>query len=106
MKSAIDATSKFSGEKVLVLGSMGELGKDSKKMHEEIGAYVRQSNIHQLLTIGEDARRYKGNHFEDLESIYEVLQKNHKGSTILIKGSRMMRLNELVDILVNTTNSS
>ena len=106
MKSAIDAISNFSGEKVLVLGSMGELGKDSKKMHEEIGAYARQSNIHQLLTIGEDARKYKGNHFEDLESIYEVLQKNHKGSTILIKGSRMMRLNELVDILVNTTNSS
>ena len=37
MKSAIDAISNFSGEKVLVLGSMGELGKDSKKMHEEIG---------------------------------------------------------------------
>ena len=106
MKSAIDAISNFSGEKVLVLGSMGELGKDSKKMHQEIGAYARQSNIHQLLTIGEDAKEYKGNHFDDINSIYEALQNNHKGSTILIKGSRMMGMNELVDIIVNTTNSS
>ncbi len=105
MKSAIDAISNFSGEKVLVLGSMGELGKDSKKMHQEIGAYARQSNIHQLLTIGEDAKEYQGVHYDDIASICEAIKNNHKGSTILIKGSRMMGLNELVDILANTANS-
>ena len=106
MKAAIDAISNFSGDKVLVLGSMGELGKDSKKLHQEIGEYVRHSNVHHLLTIGEDAKEYQGIQFEDISSIYEVIKKNHKGSTILIKGSRMMRLNELVDVLVNTSNSS
>ena len=106
MKAAIDAISNFSGDKVLVLGSMGELGKDSKKLHQEIGEYARQLNIHQLLTIGEDAKEYQGTQFEDISSIYEAIKNNHKGSTILIKGSRMMRLNELVDILVNTSNSS
>ena len=106
MKAAIDAISNFSGEKVLVLGSMGELGKDSKKLHQEIGKYVRNSNVHHLLTIGEDAKEYQGIQFEDISSIYEAIKKNHKGSTILIKGSRMMRLNELVDVLVNTSNSS
>ena len=106
MKAAIDTLSNFSGEKILVLGSMGELGEDSKKLHQEIGQYVRQSNIDYLLTIGEDAKEYQGIHFEDINSIYESLQNKLKSSTILVKGSRMMRLNELVDKLVNTTNSS
>jgi|TARA_B100000959_G_scaffold37959_1_gene36756 UDP-N-acetylmuramoyl-tripeptide--D-alanyl-D-alanine ligase len=106
MKAAIDSIVNFSGEKVLVLGSMGELGIDSKKLHQEIGDYARQSNINHLLTIGEDAKEYQGKQFEDITSIYDAIQNNHQGSTILIKGSRMMRLNELVDNLVNSENSS
>jgi len=106
MKAAIDTLSNFSGKKILVLGSMGELGEDSKKLHQEIGQYVRQSNIDHLLTIGEDAKEYQGTHFDDINSIYESLHNNLQSSTILVKGSRMMRLNELVDKLVNTTNSS
>ena len=106
MKAAIDTLSNFSGKKILVLGSMGELGEDSKKLHREIGQYVRQSNIDHLLTIGEDAKEYQGTHFDDINSIYESLHNNLQSSTILVKGSRMMRLNELVDKLVNTTNSS
>ena len=106
MKAAIDCIGNFSGEKVLVLGSMGELGMDSKKLHQEIGDYVRQSKIDHLLTIGEDAKEYRGQQFEDINSIFKSIQTNHQGSTILIKGSRMMRLNELVDNLVNSENSS
>ena len=106
MKAAIDCIGNFTGEKVLVLGSMGELGIDSKKLHQEIGDYVRQSKIDHLLTIGEDAKEYQGQQFEDINSIFKSIQTNHQGSTILIKGSRMMRLNELVDNLVNSENSS
>ena len=105
MKAAIDTISRFSGEKILVLGSMAELGKNSKKLHQEIGDYARQANIDHLFTIGDDATYYKGEHFEDMNSIFDTLNKNHKGSTILIKGSRMMKLNELVDIFLNTLNS-
>ena len=105
MKAAIDTISHFSGEKILVLGSMAELGKDSIKLHQEIGDYARQANIDYLFTIGNDAKYFKGQHYEDIDSVFDELNKNHKGSTILIKGSRMMKLNELVDIFVNTSNS-
>ena len=105
MKAAIDTISRFSGEKILVLGSMAELGENSKKLHQEIGDYARQANIDHLFTIGDNATYYKGEHFEDINSVFDILNKNHKGSTILIKGSRMMKLNELVDIFVNTSNS-
>jgi UDP-N-acetylmuramoyl-tripeptide--D-alanyl-D-alanine ligase len=106
MKVAIDSLKQFSGKKVLVLGSMAELGKDSKKLHQEIGDYAREQNIDNLLTIGQEAQYFKGSHFENIESIFNEINNKYKGATILIKGSRMMELNKLVDILINTSNSS
>ena len=55
MKAAIDSLKQFSGKKVLVLGAMAELGKDSKKLHQQIGDYAREQNIDNLLTIGQEA---------------------------------------------------
>jgi UDP-N-acetylmuramoyl-tripeptide--D-alanyl-D-alanine ligase len=106
MKAAIDSLKQFSGKKVLVLGVMAELGKDSNKLHQQIGDYARKQNIDNLLTIGKEAQYYKGSHFDNIESIFKEIKNKYKGATILIKGSRMMELNKLVDILINTSNSS
>ena len=106
MKAAIDSLKQFSGKKVLVLGTMAELGKDSSRLHQEIGDYARKQNIDSLITIGQEAQYSKGNHFDDIESIFNEIDSLHKGATILIKGSRKMELNKLVDILINTSNSS
>ena len=105
MKAAIDTIKKFPGKKIAVLGSMDELGKDSIKLHQEIGEYAKNSGIEKLFSIGEDAKHYKGDHFKDVESIVNILSKKHQKSVILVKGSRMMELNKLVDILVNSQNS-
>jgi UDP-N-acetylmuramoyl-tripeptide--D-alanyl-D-alanine ligase len=59
-----------------------------------------------ILTIGEDAKYFKGDHFNSIDSILNEIKNKHKGATILIKGSRMMELNKLVDILRNTSNSA
>ena len=106
VKAAIDSLKQFSGKKVLVLGAMAELGKDSSKLHQEIGDYAREQNIDSLITIGKEAQYYKGSHFDNIESIFNEIESHHKGATILIKGSREMELNKLVDILINTSNSS
>ena len=105
MKAAIDTIKNFPGKKIAVLGSMDELGKDSIKLHQEIGEYAKNSGIEKLYSIGEDAKHYKGDHFQDVESIVNILSKKHQKSVILVKGSRMMELNKLVDILVNSQNS-
>lgn len=105
MKAAIDTIKKFPGKKIAVLGSMDELGKDSIKLHQEIGEYAKNSGIEKLFSIGEDAKHYQGDHFKDVESIVNTLSKKHQKSVILVKGSRMMELNKLVDILVNSQNS-
>ena len=106
MKAAIDSLKQFSGKKVLVLGTMAELGKDSSRLHQEIGDYARKQNIDSLITIGQEAQYFKGSHFDDIESIFNEINNYHKGATVLIKGSRKMELNKLVDILINTSNSS
>ena len=106
VKAANDSLKQFSGKKVLVLGTMAELGKDSSKLHQEIGDYAREQNIDSLITIGQEAQCFKGSHFDDIESIFNEINNYHKGATVLIKGSRKMELNKLVDILINTSNSS
>jgi UDP-N-acetylmuramoyl-tripeptide--D-alanyl-D-alanine ligase len=106
MKAAIDTLQSFSGEKIAVLGSMAELGTNSIELHQEIGDYAGQARLDKLYTIGEDSKHYNGELFSDIESIYNQLKKYHLGATILIKGSRMMKLDELVNILSKTSISS
>ena len=106
MKAAIDTLQSFSGEKIAVLGSMAELGANSRVLHQEIGEYASQAGLDKLYTIGKDSKHYNGELFSDIESLYNQLNECHLGATILIKGSRMMKLDELVDILSKTSISS
>ena len=106
MKAAIDTLKTFSGEKIAVLGSMGELGANSMQLHQEIGEYANQAGLDKLYTIGKDSKHYNGELFHNIESLYIKLNECHLGATILIKGSRMMKLDELVDILLKTSISS
>jgi len=99
MKVAIDTLQTFKGKKIAVLGSMAELGESSERLHQEVGDYARQTNLDFIFTIGKDAKHYQGQNFPDIESLYRHLRTNHLGATILIKGSRMMELDRLVDII-------
>ena len=106
MKAAIDTLKTFSGEKIAVLGSMAELGNNSRALHQEIGEYANQAGLDKLYTIGEHSKHYNGDLFPDIESLYNQLNECHSGATILIKGSRMMKLDELVDILSKSSISA
>lgn len=106
MKAAIDTLAANEGETIAVLGSMVELGDESNELHQEIGAYLKASSVTQVCTIGSDAKHYQGNQFDDIESIYQHLCKYHQGATILIKGSRSMQLDKLVNLFTKTANSA
>jgi UDP-N-acetylmuramoyl-tripeptide--D-alanyl-D-alanine ligase len=99
MKVAIDALQTFKGKKIAVLGSMAELGENSEQLHQEVGDYARQADLDFIFSIGKDAKHYQGQNFTDIESLYRRLRTYHSGATILIKGSRMMELDRLVDII-------
>lgn len=106
MKAAIDVLAKLTGEKILVLGDMGELGADAKKMHVEIGAYAKSAGLTKLYCLGELSAEMVGGfgagaeHFDSPEAIArEVLPQLNSNSTVLVKGSRFMRMERVVDLL-------
>lgn len=98
MKAAIKTLSKRNEEKVAVLGSMAELGGHSKKLHLEIANYLKKHSITNVYTIGAEAKNYNGKHFDNIESLFKTLCIKHMGAIILIKGSRIMQLDRLVDL--------
>jgi UDP-N-acetylmuramoyl-tripeptide--D-alanyl-D-alanine ligase len=91
------------GKKILVLGDMGELGTDAARMHREIGAEARSLGVDELLALGElsaHAVREFGSgarHFDCVEDLLAALDKDlDGGSTVLVKGSRFMRMERVV----------
>lgn len=107
MKAAIGVLAKIAGEKILVLGDMGELGADAKKMHAEIGAHAKAAGLKTLYCLGElSAEMVKAfgsgaRHFDSPEAIAgAVLPQLANGTTVLVKGSRFMKMERVVNLLV------
>ena len=90
--------------KIAVLGDMMELGAESESAHQEM-AQLALSGVTQLLLVGPQMSKTKINnqaayHFSDKEQLVEHLKKHPpNNSTILIKASRSMGLEEIVDYL-------
>ena len=103
VRAAIDVLADASGEKILVLGDMGELGADSAKLHDEIGGYAKEKGIDALFCLGEMSRHTVqafGAHAWHFERIQELLAdlENRLGPsvTVLVKGSRFMEMERVV----------
>jgi len=113
MKAAIDVLAARQGQRMLVLGDMGELGTEAPRMHAEIGAYAKQAGVDALLTLGEmseqmvaafgdDARRYASP-----EALADaLLPQLHAGVTVLVKGSRFMKMERVVGLLVEVSDQN
>ena len=111
VKAAIEVLVARPGEKLLVLGDMGELGGDADELHAEIGAYAKKAGVNALYVLGElSLEMVKGfgagaRHFETPAALCQVLEKSmHETSTVLVKGSRFMRMERVVDLI--TENNS
>ncbi|HEY0841530.1 UDP-N-acetylmuramoyl-tripeptide--D-alanyl-D-alanine ligase [Methylotenera sp.] len=107
MKAAINVLAKLAGKKILVLGDMGELGADAENMHAEVGAYAKAAGLTTLYCLGnlsvETARSFGqgAEHFSSAEAIAQaVLPALEQGVTVLVKGSRFMQMERVVNLLV------
>ncbi|HEY0941669.1 MAG TPA: UDP-N-acetylmuramoyl-tripeptide--D-alanyl-D-alanine ligase [Steroidobacter sp.] len=110
VRAAIDVLSHASSPRVLVLGDMGEVGDEGPQFHVEVGNYARDSGIEHLLTLGTLAKHAsnafgKGaTHFDDIDSINQAAEAMiTAGTTALVKGSRFMKMERIVQHLVNQT---
>ena len=104
--AAIDVLSGLKGQKILVMGDMKELGDDTDSAHSSVGQYASKSTIDEVWAVGEksklavDACAAKGRHFEDKKALIAALIAiSSPGLTMLIKGSRGARMNEVVTAL-------
>jgi UDP-N-acetylmuramoyl-tripeptide--D-alanyl-D-alanine ligase len=111
MRAAIDVLAACPGKRVLVLGDMGELGADAAGMHREIGTYARAAGLDTLLALGELSRQMASafgsgaQHFETPEALAAVLaQQLSAETTVLVKGSRFMRMERVVNLLLADDN--
>lgn len=107
MRAAIDVLAKQAGEKILVLGDMGELGADAEAMHFEIGAYAKAAGLNKLYCLGEkSAAMVEGfaagaEHCATPEAIAQkVIPQLNQKTTVLVKGSRFMRMERVVNLLL------
>jgi len=109
VKAAIDVLSEYQSPTTLVLGDMAELGEKSSQLHHQIGNYAKQQNISRLLTLGKESRHaahafsdeYK--HFDSIELLAHYMQEHwHLLGTILVKGSRSMKLETLIEKLIGS----
>ena len=107
MREAIDVLATMKGLKILVIGDMGELGSDTSKYHKELGDYIKMSNIDFTLAVGRHTKitmQQLGNDelwFETKEALVSMLLKIIKPeSVILVKGSRFMEMEEVVNKII------
>jgi UDP-N-acetylmuramoyl-tripeptide--D-alanyl-D-alanine ligase len=108
VRAAIDVLAHAKEPRLLVLGDMGEVGSEGQQFHEEIGAYARERSITRLFTYGELARHaadafgVSAKHHDDLDSLTQALDAIVTDQvTVLVKGSRFMKMERLVQHLVS-----
>ena len=113
MKAALEVLNNItSGRRIAILGNMFEMGSFAEEGHRSVGEYLETIDVEILLTVGDMARwigeeviekNLKGkkiyllnNNEEAISKLQEILEPN---DVILVKGSRGMKMEEIVKYL-------
>ncbi len=112
--AAIDMLMDLPAPRLLVLGDMGEVGGQGPAFHAEVGAYAKARGVEQFWTLGELCKQAGGTHFSDIESLLLAASQLGTGpkvasldlgvspqmfatpSSVLVKGSRFMKMERVV----------
>jgi UDP-N-acetylmuramoyl-tripeptide--D-alanyl-D-alanine ligase len=113
MNAGIEVLAELDGAKWLVIGDMAELGDHSSAAHTEVGKFARAKGINRIYAIGGLAKLAvesfgkDGQWFADGKALADALVRDladagaASGVRLLIKGSRVNRLERVVDVLVH-----
>ena len=112
LRAALNYLREKDGRRIAVLGDMLELGEESEKLHREAGAWVKESGVSFLILIGEKAKFIgegaieKGfppqnvAYFPEKEGVVSFIREIlEEGDTVLVKGSRKLQLEQIVEEL-------
>lgn len=127
VRAAIDVLAQAPSPRILILGDMGEVGHQGWQFHEEIGEYAQSHQIDYLLTLGQlaaysaQAFGVSTSHYESIEDLYSAIDRiintlntlntvnaattpiTSTTPTILVKGSRFMKMERVVQHLIDQT---
>jgi len=103
VRAAITVLARARGKKLLVLGDMGELGREAGAMHAQVGEFAREAGVNRFFTLGElsaNASQAFGagaRHFTRIEDLLaEIENALAPDVTMLVKGSRFMQMERVV----------
>jgi UDP-N-acetylmuramoyl-tripeptide--D-alanyl-D-alanine ligase len=89
------------------MGDMGEAGAAAGQFHDEIGGYAKSHGIDRLFCLGDLSEAAAANfgdggrHFQRVEDLIKaLLAELDPQATVLVKGSRFMRMERVVDEIV------
>lgn len=107
MKSALEVQNNIKcNKKIAVLGTMLELGNEAYLAHKDIGEYAKDVKVDELLVTGEFSKAYKEGFGDDtkifntkLELIKYLKNRISIENSVLIKASRGMKFEEIVDAI-------
>ncbi len=114
MRAALEFLTELeSSRRIAVLGAMLELGGFERKAHLELGRYIADLNVDILVTVGQTAStiaegareagmpRQKVYVYREKEEAAALLKKMcSEGDSILVKGSRSLEMEEIVELLL------
>ncbi len=108
--AAIDVLAELPGPRWLLLGDMGEVGDQGPAFHAEVGQHAAQRGIESLWTFGRASQQASavahaaggvaGRHFDDMGALIDALHRDGPAAaSVLVKGSRSMRMERVVQAL-------
>lgn len=105
---AIDTLMNFKGRRVCVLGDMKELGDNELELHKSVGEYAKAKGADLVIAVGPLAKKISSGFGEGAvwyESVDELIKNIDSlicdGDNILVKASRAMKLERVVEALKN-----
>lgn len=109
VQAAAEFLATQNGVSWLVLGDMAELGGDGELLHAHTGWVIREAGVKHLLATGPlsknavEAFGDNGLWFESIDALVDELRNSvGKGDVVLVKGSRSMGMERVVEALTNT----
>ncbi len=108
VRAAVDVLAAYGKQTILVLGDMGEVGQEGEQYHGEVGAYAKERGIQCFLGLGnmtEKSVQMFGDgamHFGQLDQLVCVLRNKMTPKTVvLVKGSRFMKMERVIEQLMD-----
>jgi UDP-N-acetylmuramoyl-tripeptide--D-alanyl-D-alanine ligase len=107
LSAALEVLKTSLGERILVLGDMAELGEAGPEIHYRVGELAKRVGVARIFAMGKLSKQTvkafgKGaHHYSKPRALVEaLLDCMHPEATVLVKGSRMMKMEDIVNGII------